>query len=613
MEDHLLLDKSINKGLDYVTNCQLSNGLWAGDVSVGAQSTALYLVVLKHLGLLSVKQAEHGARFIVKWQLNDGSFENYPNQNEGGVEATCICLAGLVASGVNNVDSELTLATRWFKSNANEKNITPRARMYLALAGISSPKEIFTMPIYAKLWRGLDNFLGKRLQLFVVLASYCQSIIKQGLIDTDTFSNSPNFLKRYLKNEYLEYFQRTQSPNGSWAGVMESTCWAVLALKALGLNEKDLIYKKGIEALLSFRKESLTSFEAITFDANLWNSATLTKVLLMAGRQKDSKNIQNSIKALIDEQAHLPMPKIWQRPTGSMPRSGGWAFESNNPYGQDPDSTAAIMNCLICAKRNGYFVEELGQVLTKGYAWVKGMQNTDGGWPAFTHGYKNVESGPKNVNVSMPPKGLINIIKYTFSPPVLFADPSYPDITGRLLPVICEMLEKPDHHIVSQAQKFLFDQRADNKVWWGHWEVCYVLSTAYIVHGLLVSGVSSKEKVIIDALEWLLSKQNSDGGWGETPEAYFNEYMAGIGPSSEELTGKVVLALIEAGMIEDTAVKKAISWLMARQLPEGNWDSGFAVGVVVPPDALYANPWYSHYCALEALVCYSNHIKDKKH
>lgn len=46
-------------------------------------------------------------------------------------------------------------------------------------------------------------------------------------------------------------------------------------------------------------------------------------------------------------------------------------------------------------------------------------------------------------------------------------------------------------------------------------------------------------------MKFILSKQNSDGGWGESSLSYVNEHFHGVGVSTPSQTAWALLALIE--------------------------------------------------------------------
>ncbi|CAF1177295.1 unnamed protein product [Adineta steineri] len=50
----------------------------------------------------------------------------------------------------------------------------------------------------------------------------------------------------------------------------------------------------------------------------------------------------------------------------------------------------------------------------------------------------------------------------------------------------------------------------------GSWAVCFTYGTWFAIEALITVGVSPKSKIITKAIEFLISKHNHNGGWGES-------------------------------------------------------------------------------------------------
>ena len=74
------------------------------------------------------------------------------------------------------------------------------------------------------------------------------------------------------------------------------------------------------------------------------------------------------------------------------------------------------------------------------------------------------------------------------------------------------------------------------------------------------------------ALDWILSKQNEDGGWGETAETYMSPASAGkSGVSTASQTAWALIALGSFGYGKE-AFAKGIEFLENSQTKEGTWE-----------------------------------------
>src|ERR1044072_307155 len=63
--------------------------------------------------------------------------------------------------------------------------------------------------------------------------------------------------------------------------------------------------------------------------------------------------------------------------------------------------------------------------------------------------------------------------------------------------------------------------------WYGRWGLNYVYGTWSVLYALNVAGVNPREPMVRKAVQWLVSIQNRDGGWGEDAVSYRLHYKGG--------------------------------------------------------------------------------------
>lgn len=69
--------------------------------------------------------------------------------------------------------------------------------------------------------------------------------------------------------------------------------------------------------------------------------------------------------------------------------------------------------------------------------------------------------------------------------------------------------------------------------WQARWGINYIYGMGCIIPALSRMGYDLTEDWIARSIEWLLSKQNEDGGYGETTLSYNDEYTYnGVGKST---------------------------------------------------------------------------------
>jgi squalene-hopene/tetraprenyl-beta-curcumene cyclase len=102
----------------------------------------------------------------------------------------------------------------------------------------------------------------------------------------------------------------------------------------------------------------------------------------------------------------------------------------------------------------------------------------------------------------------------------------------------------------------------------------------------------------------MLSCQNPDGGFGESPEAYRDPQLAGQGPSMPAVTAYVVLGCMASEHAPRAAIERAIAYLISAQRDEGLWHNAGWLHTFIPPDLLYVYDAPAHALPLLCLAEY---------
>ena len=130
-------------------------------------------------------------------------------------------------------------------------------------------------------------------------------------------------------------------------------------------------------------------------------------------------------------------------------------------------------------------------------------------------------------------------------------------------------------------------QRSDGS-WYGSWAVCFTYGTWFGIECLVAAGENPSECSAIHRAEvFILSKQNANGGWGESYIACVNkvypENGTGLGfgedGSGVVQTAWAVLALLAAESDHKDAIDRGIAYIMGKQLPSGDWAQEGITGI----------------------------------
>lgn len=346
--------------------------------------------------------------------------------------------------------------------------------------------------------------------------------------------------------------------------------------------------RNSIEKLLMVKEDEAYCQPCVS---PVWDTALACQTLLEVGDDKAVRRAVAGLSWLIPRQV-LDVAGDWaeQHPTV---RPGGWAFQYANPHYPDLDDTAVVVMAIdrAAGRRQGANGRRFHNAVSRGREWVVGLQSTNGGWGAFDadNNYEYLNNIP-------------------FSDHGALLDPPTADVTARCLAMLAQLGEKPGTSpAAAKALGFLREAQEKDGSWYGRWGVNYIYGTWSALCALNAAGVDHTAPEVCRAVDWLVSIQNDDGGWGEDGTSYKLDYRGyEPAPSTASQTAWAVLGLMAAGESGHPAVERGITYLLRTQGKDGLWPEERFTGTGFPRVFYLRYHGYAKFFPLWALARYRN-------
>jgi squalene cyclase len=159
--------------------------------------------------------------------------------------------------------------------------------------------------------------------------------------------------------------------------------------------------------------------------------------------------------------------------------------------------------------------------------------------------------------------------------------------------------------VITRSQKWLLaKQNSEAGFWCAPLLADATLECDTITLYAYMGWLETKKDKIRRMANFILSKQLSDGGWGERCESYDDPAVAGQGPSTPSQTAWALLALFAGGRASGPSVERGIRYLLATQRDDGSWEDGFWNGAGFPRVFFLKYHLYAKYFPLWALGVY---------
>jgi squalene-hopene/tetraprenyl-beta-curcumene cyclase len=176
--------------------------------------------------------------------------------------------------------------------------------------------------------------------------------------------------------------------------------------------------------------------------------------------------------------------------------------------------------------------------------------------------------------------------------------------------LLSKFLEDPEIKTAcDKCLAFLTEEQEADGSWFGRWGTNYIYGTWSVLIALECMELPSKDRRIRKAVNWLLSIQRPDGGWGEDNYSYYDRTKAGQANRSTCFqTAWALLALMSAGETHSEEVRRGINFLMQHQNQEDLWRDPEFTAPGFPKVFYLKYHGYDKYFPLWALARYRNEV-----
>ena len=594
------VDNAIRCATDSLLALQHGDGHWAFELEADATIPAEYILLEHYLGRVDPELEQRIARYI---RAAQGDHGGWPLFYGGDLDISCSVKAyfALKAVGDRSDAPHMVRARAAILERGGARRCNVFTRITLALFGEIPwraapvmPVEIMLLPAWSPFHITKVSYWSRTVlvPLLVLMAIKPRARNPQGVSIAELFVEPPETVRNWIRGpttsplsrgfEALDRALRLGEPyfpasarrraiakavdfvterlNGEdgLGGIFPAMANAVMMLDCLGYPPGHPDHATAWSAVRKLLVHGERAYCQPCLSP-VWDTALACHALMEADEGDLGTTVRRGLdwlqsKQVLDDEGDWAMVRPGVRP-------GGWAFQYENPHYPDLDDTAAVALAL-----DRFDAARYREAIDRAAEWVLGMQSRNGGWASFdadnTHYYLN---------------------HIPFADHGALLDPPTADVSARCLGLLAQLGYPENHSAVAAVIKYLLREQEPDGSWFGRWGTNYIYGTWSVLAAFNAAGVATKSPEVRRAVDWLLTRQRPDGGWGETGESYFPGALHGEAPySTASQTAWALLGLMAAGQVEHPAVARGIGYLLETQDEQGNWEEPWFTAVGFP-------------------------------
>ncbi len=618
------LQEAIKKAQDYLFSLQQDDGHWCAYLESNVTITAEAVLLYKIWGIDHHKPLHKIEAYLRSQQRSHGGWELY--YGDGGDLSTSVeAYMALRLLGVSAEEEALVKAKKFILSKGGISKSRIFTKMHLALIGCYDWRGVPSIPAWIMLLPQNPIFTiyemsswarSSTVPLLIVfeqkpvfkiepeinldeLYSEGKQNVKYMLPSngdwTDIFVQLDNLFKLAeewnavpLREQSLKVAENwiieRQEATGDWGGIIPAMLNSLLALKTLKYHVNDPMVARGLQAVENFAIENHDHYVVQSCISPVWDTTWSLRALVESGIAPNHPRLIKGGEWLLEKQIFDYGDWLMKNPQG---KPGAWAFEYENRFYPDIDDSSVIIMTLNQLELPH---EELKrEAMLRCLRWIETMQCHNGGWAAF------------DINNEA---DWLNYLPYADLKAMI--DPPTADVTARVLEMVgsCHLPMKSTR--VEKAIAYLIREQEADGSWFGRWGVNYIYGTSGALSALAVISPQTHQQEMQKGVDWLISCQNADGGWGETCESYKNPALKGKGVSTASQTAWALIGLLDVGEATDKftieSINQGINYLLTNQNEDGTWEEDEFTGTGFPQHFYINYHLYRHYFPLIALA-----------
>jgi squalene-hopene/tetraprenyl-beta-curcumene cyclase len=625
------LDSAIARAQTWLLEHQAVDGHWVGELEADTTITSEYLLLCHLIDRVNRGREHRAVRYLRRRQLPDGGF-NLFEAGPANLSATIKAYFAMKMAGVDVDDPAMMKARACIRRMGGPTKANVFTKIQLALFGEYDWNGIPAMPVEIMLLRApffifniYEISYWSRTVLVPLLIIMDRKPVKwlpphlsldelwpeprestslrfprvpepfewralfwknffiamdDGLKIWERFS--PRAIRKRAVEAARLWLEERMAVPGGLGGIYPAMANSILAMRLLGYPDDHPLVLGQLKEIEALAVEGGDELHYQPCPSPVWDTSLAVNALVESGLPPDHAALRLAGEWMLDRQ--ILVPGDWQKKRPHV-QPGGWGFQYSNDFYPDLDDAAVVLMAL--EKIQGLEPDRVRRAEERGLGWCLGMQNSDGGWASFDADNNRL---------------YLNNIPFADHGALL--DPSTEDLTGRHLELLGTFGHPTDLEAVRRAIQFLRRTQRNDGPWYGRWGANYIYGTWSVLRGLRAIGENMQQEYVQRAVRWLLSRQNPDGGWGETLESYDNPELAGKGDSLPSQTAWALLGLFAAGRTRGPAVERGVEYLLRTQQPDGAWEDPLWNATGFPRVFFLKYHYYPKYFPLWALGVY---------